>query len=235
MYPPLEALLVLQARDQRIAALEAEEERIPREEAALDAKLKNQLQKFEQLKAGARQLETDRKKLELEVNTKKDQIARYKSQQFQTKKNEEYSALTHEIERAEADIVALEDRELELMAQFENAQKQIAQEQIEAKKLEAQAQQAKADLAKKKSVVEAELATARAQQKEAEGKVDEADLRRYRRILASKKDAAIVPIEHGVSCGGCHMKLTHQTVLSAKGAEALVACENCGRLIYWSE
>ena len=59
-------------------------------------------------------------------------------------------------------------------------------------------------------------------------------LSRYRRILKSKKDVAVVPINHG-ACGGCHMKLTSQTVLTARAAENLVACENCGRLVYWLE
>ena len=56
---------------------------------------------------------------------------------------------------------------------------------------------------------------------------------RYRRILKSKKDVAIVPIRHG-ACGGCHMKVTSQTALTAKGGEHLVSCDNCGRLVYWS-
>ncbi len=58
-------------------------------------------------------------------------------------------------------------------------------------------------------------------------------LARYRRILKSKKDVAIVPIRGG-ACGGCHMKLTSQTVISARGGEDLTSCENCGRLVYWS-
>ena len=57
-------------------------------------------------------------------------------------------------------------------------------------------------------------------------------LSRYRRILKSKRDVAVVPIRHG-ACGGCHMKVTPQTVLSAKAADHLVSCDNCGRLIYW--
>ena len=48
-------------------------------------------------------VETERKKLELEVDSKKQQIERYSLQQFQTKKNEEYRALAHEIETCRAE------------------------------------------------------------------------------------------------------------------------------------
>ncbi len=43
------------------------------------------------------QIESARKELELEVEAKKQMIARYANQQFQTRKNEEYRALAHEI------------------------------------------------------------------------------------------------------------------------------------------
>ena len=56
-------------------------------------------------------------------------------------------------------------------------------------------------------------------------------LTRYRRILKSKGDVAVVAVEHG-SCTGCHMKLTTQTANSARREDALAACENCGRLLY---
>jgi hypothetical protein len=75
------------------------------------------------------------------------------------------------------------------------------------------------------------LKTTLAQQAEAEKAVPEEVLTRYRRILQSKGDVALVPVDHG-SCGGCHMKLTTQTVNNARREDALAACENCGRLVY---
>jgi predicted nucleic acid-binding Zn-ribbon protein len=234
MFPELEALLILQERDRRIAALEAELTRIPVEEQHIEQKLKNQLLRLQTLKEEARQTESARKKLDLDVMAKKDRIAKYKTQQTQTRKNEEFAALNHEIEVEEKEIVALEDEELELMGLYEQAQKAVAAEQAEAQKHEENAQRLKGELQKKKGVLEAQLAEVRAQEQSAAGQISEEALARYRRILSSKKDAAIVPIQHG-ACGGCHMKLTTQTVISAQRADSLVACENCGRLVYWVE
>src|SRR5205809_682603 len=53
-------------------------------------------------------------------------IEKYSLQQFQTKKNDEYRALAHEIEMAKEAIVKLEDQQLELMEQAEAAQKEAA-------------------------------------------------------------------------------------------------------------
>jgi len=65
------------------------------------------------------------------------------------------------------------------------------------------------------------------------GGVEAGVLAKYRRILANKKDTAVVPVVHETNCGGCHMKLTQGSALAAKGGKVDATCENCGRLIYW--
>ena len=63
--------------------------------------------------------------------------------------------------------------------------------------------------------------------------IDEGVLGKYRRIMASKKDVAVVPVVHGTNCGGCHMKLTAGSAISAKAGNMSATCENCGRLLFW--
>lgn len=227
----IESLLVLQDRDQRVTKLTAELAHIPIEEAALAKKLAAQSAHYEQLKADTRKVEADRKKLELDVKAKQDLIAKYKGQQLQTRKNEEFAALNHEIERAEQEIVAIEDEELVLMDKYDKGLRDTAAEEANLKAFQAKAATAQADLAQKRELLTKYLADAKIKLTEAEGTVDEMTLRRYRRILASKKDAAIVPITHG-TCSGCHFKLTSTTVNLAHNPTELVACENCGRIIY---
>ena len=84
--------------------------------------------KLDVLKGQARDLEIERKKIENEVLSKREQIAKYQTQKFQTRKNEEFQAMTTAIEHLEADIRKLEDRELELMEGAETLKPQIAAE-----------------------------------------------------------------------------------------------------------
>jgi uncharacterized protein len=234
MNPTVEALLVLQERDARVAALTAELESLPKQIAAVDDDLEARTAKFDELKNRTRQIEADRKKIDLDVQSKQLAISRYKSQQQQTRKNEEFAALNHEIEHAEKDISALEDSELELMEAYDKGLASVAAAQKELLLFQDKAKHKKADLEKRAATVAAELIGAEEKQAAAEQTVPEDVLPRYRRILKSKKDVAIVPVRGG-ACGGCHMKLTPQTVLTARAAENLVACDNCGRLVYWSE
>src|SRR4029077_14288399 len=93
---------------------------------------------LDQVRLHVKQIESDRKRLELDVDAKQQLIERYANQQLQTRKNEEYKALAHEIETCKADITKIEDQEIELMEQAEQAQKEVARltkEAVTAKKL----------------------------------------------------------------------------------------------------
>jgi hypothetical protein len=58
-------------------------------------------------------------------------------------------------------------------------------------------------------------------------------LNRYDRLLKTKGDNVIVGVGGNV-CGGCHMQLTTQAVVSAKGQSELVACPTCSRILYFT-
>src|SRR5215510_3671238 len=125
MLPVIEKLLILQDRDRQILKLQDEISRIDPERQQLQAKLVSSQSALEAGKHKVKQIESDRKKLELEVEAKKQLIEKYSLQQFQTKKNEEYRALSHEIELCKQAIVKLDDQQLEFMEQIELAQKGV--------------------------------------------------------------------------------------------------------------
>ena len=230
--PTVEALLILQERDVRVASLTEELRALPDQIAAVEEEIANRAAKFDQLKSTTRQIEADRKKIDLDVQAKQAAIARYKSQQQQTRKNEEFAALNHEIEHAEKEISELEDKELELMEAYDKGLATVAEAQKELMQFQEKAKQKKSELEKRGAAMASDLTAIKEKQAEAEKAVPEEELGRYRRILKSKKDVAIVPLHHG-ACGGCHMKVTSQTVVSAKAGGELVSCPNCGRLVYW--
>lgn len=233
MSAQLEQLLILQDRDIKLKRADLELANIPHEAKAIENKLKTQLTDYESHKNTAKQIEAERKDLDNQVQAKKTAIAKYKNQQFETRKNDEFQALNNEIARAEKDIVDLEDKELELMEQYDKAQKDLAAESVKVKEFEAAAQGRKSDLDKKKGVLEGQKKGLEAEISELSSKVEAGELSLYRRLLQSKGDIAIVPVEHGNTCGGCHMTLTHQTCLLAKAGQKIVHCENCGRILYW--
>ena len=234
MVAELEQLLVLQDRDRKIRTIENELKMAPSEKKDLEAKLVSGGAALDAIKARARELEVEKKKLEVEAQAKRDAIAKFRNQQFQTRKNEEFQALTNEIKHAETDIEKIEDRELEIMEQAEALKGEIAT-------ADKAFSQTKTQVAGRLSDVDAKVAAIAQQLKDLEAdraalaeKIDEDLLNRYERLFASKGDAAIVPLEHEV-CMGCHMKITTQTAVRVRGEKEIVSCEQCGRLLYYSE
>jgi len=71
----------------------------------------------------------DRKKLELDVGTRTETISRLKTQQYQTRKNDEFQAIGHEIERYENEIRKIEDNELELMVEADKVKADLGVEE----------------------------------------------------------------------------------------------------------
>ncbi len=157
MLPEVEKLLTLQERDQRIRAFQNELHAIPEERRLKEKQIADSAARLEAAKTRMKQIEVERKKLEGDAQVKRDAIARYKQQQMQTRKNEEFAALNHEIEAAEKVIVSIEDREIELMEEAESLRPAVAEAERahteERAKLEAQI----AELGKKAGNIQARL------------------------------------------------------------------------------
>src|ERR1041385_8766356 len=138
MFETIEKLLILQDRDKQLARIKTELARIEPERQMLKAKASGAQSGLDQAKQRVKEIESRRKDLELEVQTKRGLIEKYANQQLQTRKNEEYRALANEIQGCKDAIFKIEDQELELMEQAEAAQKEAVRAThtlAEAKKL----------------------------------------------------------------------------------------------------
>ena len=231
MNPDLEQLLILQDRQQKIRQIQTEIETVPLRRKTLETQLAASASAVDALKQKARQVEVDRKKLELDVGTRTESISRLKTQQYQTRKNDEFQALGHEIERYENEIRKIEDEELELMVQADKVRADLNEEEKSAAVVKESIARQTSDLDEKSKALQSRFEELTKEREELAGKIDEDLLALFERIFKSKGDAAIVAIEHGV-CTGCHMKVTSATAAHARAGKEIVSCENCGRILY---
>ncbi len=229
----IEKLLLLQECDRRILHLRSERDSLAPRRQTLQSKAAGSQANQEAVRHKGLQIESDRKKLELEVEAQKQLIEKYSLQQYQTKKNDEFRALAHEIETCKAAIVKLDDEQLELMEQAEAAQRETVAATRTARELKAAAEMQIAELTKAEADLSQQLAALETEREQLVANVDESLLGRYDRLLKQKGSNVIVGIQHGV-CGGCHMQLSRQTVVTCRASEDLVACTNCGRILYYT-
>lgn len=231
MFEPIEGLLILQERDRRLANLKEQISQIPQDEARAKGRLNSDEQAVATAKSGLQQIGVEAKKVELDVETRRNTISRLKQQQFETRKNEEFQALGHEVERYAAEIDELETKQLEFMEKAD-AQREVldAAEAALAKSQEV-VDQDLADLKQRSENLEKEHSTVAAERVKLAADVDEELLSLYERLLVKKKGVAVCPVESG-QCGGCHVKLIPATLVKVQAGKEIAQCENCGRILY---
>lgn len=234
MLDEVRALLILQDRDRRLLELARDLEKLPQEEARARAKLAGDEAAVKAAHDALIQTDLKLKKLELDAGTRKTTIARLKTQQFETRKNEEFQALGHEVSRYEKELDELETKELEVMEEMDAAR--------------ARQREAEQALAKTKSIVNDDLAAIatrgdRLRADAAEVKAERETLAAaaspdliplYERLMKTKNGLALAPMNEG-KCGGCHMKLIASTIVAVQSAREIARCEDCGRILYAGE
>ena len=233
MLPVIEKLLILQDRDRKLMNVQEELARMGPERLELQYKLSGTQGALEAAKHQVKHLESERKKLELDVEAKKGLIDKYSIQQFQTKKNEEYRALAHEIEMCKEGITKLDDQQIELMEQIESAQKEVVAATQAANEAKKAIDSRIADLGGREANLQKELAELQSNRNELAEAVDEAARSRYERLLKQKGENVVVGIQHGV-CGGCHMQLSRSSIVTCQADQEIVPCPNCARILFYT-
>lgn len=229
----IENLLVLQDCDRKIRKLEEELSQIEPGRRGFLARTADTQAGLESARQLVKQLESNRKNLELDVETKKGQISRYANQQLQTRKNEEYRALAKEIETCKEEIRLIEDREIDLMEQSEKALAGVVTATQAADQARKLAQDQIGQLNNREKELRHDMEQLQAGRVQLAATVEDGPRRRYERLMTSKGENVVVGVNHGV-CGGCHMKLPPQLVISCQSRKDLVTCSNCGRILYYT-
>jgi uncharacterized protein len=229
----IEKLLILQDCDRKLHRVSQELAHIGPERELLRTRAAATQSQMDASKLRVKQLEAERKQLDLEIEAKKTQIEKYANQQLQTRKNEEYRALAHEIEMAKEAIFKIEDHEIALMEQAEVAQKEVVRATAEAGAAKKLVEDQIGLLDQRETNLKKDFAELTARRTQSADAVDESTRNRYERIFKSKGDNVVMGIEHS-SCGGCHMKLPAQIVTTCRAQSEIVTCPNCGRILYFT-
>jgi predicted nucleic acid-binding Zn-ribbon protein len=230
----IEALVVLQDRDRKMLKYMREARDIPERKRLIEVQVEDSQTALTAAQEKLKENLATQKTLDIEIDSIKGRIAKYKTQQLSVKNNDEYRALENQIVMARKEIEKFENREISLMesgdsikAEAEAAKQRLAdaEDRVKAEKeaLDRRLANTTEDIERMKSKRAALIAD-----------IDKDVLRVYTRIMNNKKDYAIVSVDRD-TCGGCHMTLTPQTIHDARSNQKLVTCSYCGRLLYWDQ
>src|SRR4051812_11889179 len=222
----LEKLLVLQERDRKRLAFEQQLSSVPRERAVIEAKIASEKAAIEAAKAEWHGLESKKKQLEMEIGSAEEKIGKYKTQQSQVRKNDEYQALTHEIEMTQATVGKLEEQEIGIMFSIDEAKKRFAAAEAELKQ-NIKGHEAKiAALKDREAHLQTDVKQAQQEVAAAREVVPPPQLKVYDRVAIKPGHPVCVPVT-AARCGGCHLKVSANVEMEARKLEQVTTCDQC--------
>jgi predicted nucleic acid-binding Zn-ribbon protein len=232
MTEEIEALWNLRGLDERLVTLQAALKRHPADRQSLESRLAGERVKLESFKKQTGDLQLKHRQIEKDVEALQQEERKFQSQLPMVKKNEEYTALLHEISDRKAKRSA---RETDLLMLMEEEQRILGEVPTLQKALDAIQTETQARL----EAIAGEEQRERDEASELERQRQLLVVRlpglmrsRYERIRTSLDGRAVVPIIKG-SCGGCFRGQPPQMLQEARRGDRAINCDGCGRLLIW--
>jgi uncharacterized protein len=231
MLPEIENLLKLQNADKEICRLQDEIAELPKRVGAIEQKLAGTKAQLDRAQAAVKNDEAARRKFDSNINELRGKISKYRDQSLEVKTNEQYRALLTEIQFAETEILANEDKILELMVNADARDKEVKAAQTELKAETAEIEEEKEQARQRTAEDETLLTDWRAKREQLRSGVREDLLRHYERV--SKFRGSGIAEVRDQKCMGCQVILRPQTYNEVRSGKETVVCDSCQRILYF--
>jgi len=228
----IENLLRLQDADKEIRRLQDEIAELPKRVAVIEHKLADTKAGLEKAQAAIKTDEAARRKYDTAVTDLRSKISKYRDQSLDVKTNEQYKALLHEIQFAEKEIAATEDKILELMLNADTRDKEVKAAQAELKEETAEIEKEKADARERTAEDQKQLTEWRGKRDQMRAGVNEDLLRHYERVSKFRGSGIAEVLDH--KCMGCQVMLRPQTYNDVRTGQQTVLCDSCQRVLYFN-
>jgi predicted nucleic acid-binding Zn-ribbon protein len=232
MLPEIENLLHLQEADKAIRRLQEEIAELPKRVAAIEHKLADTKLQLEKAQAAVKADEAARRKHDTAIADLRGKISKYRDQSLDVKTNDQYKALLHEIQFAEKEIAATEDKILELMVNADARDKEVKAAQAELKEEAAEIEKEKVEARQRTTEDEKQLTEWRGKRDQMRAGVNEDLLRHYERVAKFRGSGISEVRDH--KCMACQVMLRPQTYNDVRTGQQTVVCDSCQRILYFN-
>ncbi len=230
MASDVQHLSELQQFDREILRLKEEVAAFPKRIAQIEQRLAGTKAHLETAKVAVKADEAARRKYETAIQDLQQKISKYRDQSLAVKTNDQYKALMAEIQFAEQDIRANEDKILDLMVNAEAREKDVKAAEAKLKAEMAEIEKEKTEARQRTAEDEKQLAEWNAKRDTARAGVSADLLRHYDRVLKFRGSGLAEVRDQ--KCMGCQVMLRPQTYNEVRSGQ-LVFCESCQRILYF--
>ncbi len=200
---------------------------------ALDAKLESARVRVVEAKDRLTASQTARRDIEKEVAVHQTRLSKYRDQLMAVKTNIEYQAMQREIEFAQHEVKALEDKILERMLEADEQATALKQAETalasEQKAVDAEKRSLAAEVAAKKDAI----AKVGAERIDVIRALDPKVLAVFELVASRRNGVAVAEARDGI-CTICHVRLRPQVFNTVRRNEEVIQCDSCNRILYFA-
>ncbi len=230
----LRLLYALQQIDLNLDEVQEMKGDLPRIVAELTTRLKEKESLKTETENLVKQSLVSRDQTDLEIVSLKENIEKYRAQQYEVKTNKQYDALAREVDHAQERIVQLE-KELEILEGTAGVGRADAERfAVEVEALRAELVEKQQELEQVNKEHEEEELQLKHEREKIVVRLSKTDLRLYERVRKAKGGKAVVAVRRN-ACGGCFNRVPPQRVLELRKNDAITTCEHCSRILVSDE
>jgi predicted nucleic acid-binding Zn-ribbon protein len=170
---------------------------------------------------------------EKEVATVQTRLAKYKDQLLEVKTNREYQAMLHEIETAQNDVKAREDRILDSMMESDELSAAVKKAETALKITEKEVGAERQLLDQEVTGLQAELDRTGSAREKLAAEIDRAVLAIFEQVAKGRKGIAVAEARDGM-CLICHVRLRPQVFNEVRRNDSIIQCDSCRRILYFA-
>lgn len=233
MESQLQILSDLQQQDSRIAALEAEVARLPKQITAIETALVEAKKSLEVLRGRQDKARRDLRAKEKDLEVVAVRRSKSESRLYEVKTNKEYSAVLAEIETLKLDKGRLEEEILALMELQERLAREVAEADTRLTRQEQDARVQEAAATEELRALDADLTGVRGERESLRRDIPRDLIGQYERLLKGRAGLAVALVGSNGTCSGCRVAITPQRFQEVRTSSQILTCESCGRILYY--
>lgn len=232
MNPQIAALHQLQKQDRQLGRLERKLDLIPRRIKELDEDLDKLRSMLDAEREKCDQTRQFQRSQQLQLEDEEEQIRSSKAKLNQVKTARELSATQRELDTTRRLSTARAEEIEKIKAGVAETEQRIAAMNDSLVALQAQAEEEKGRLGQSREEYAGRIEKLRARRTKLTARIEPETLASYERIRRKGGGLAFVAVRER-RCTACKMVVPHQIYVHLRQGDDILACESCGRLLYW--
>jgi predicted nucleic acid-binding Zn-ribbon protein len=230
----LKTYVELQKTDAERAAIVGQINAYPAMLAALEARVAQARRAVEALKSEKKSGEIEEHRIEVDMRAIEDKNARYGAQEGQIVNEKQLGALEHELATARQQMSPLEDRALELMTRADELAEAIPKAEEALRRAEEEAVRERARIEEQIASKREMLALIERDRERLRALLDPVQLKDYDN-LSERHPGKVVVEARGDACGGCHLPILPNLMVSLRKGTEPTRCSYCLRFLVTKE